>query len=220
MTDAQLCLSSQLYNSLLTESVCFVIDHSQLLASSAKRYKIHFYRQMPPKHVLLTLKCVQIKHEHVQQLDSHSPQWMTWSGKCCRHFSLPSRFSQKYFAVYLACQSAQHPHFLSEDAAPWMGWELLLKISGGESRMASSVVFMPLRASSSRAMRTKAASTFWASLAEVSKEASTLLFSARVQASSNKTCLRASRSDLLPAVKKVRSADVILEVGSQHRPTL
>lgn len=84
MTDTQHCLSSQLYNSLLTESVCFVIDHSQLLASSAKRYKIHFYRQMPPKHVLLTLKCVQIKREHIQQRDSHSPQWMTWSGKCCR----------------------------------------------------------------------------------------------------------------------------------------
>lgn len=128
------------------------------------------------------------------------------AGKCCRHFSLPLTFFffQKYFTVYLAGQSAQHPHFLSEDAAPWMGWELLLKISWGESRMASSVVVMPLRASSSRAMRMKAASTFWASLAEVSKEASTLLFSARVQASSNKTCLWASRSDLLPAERKVR----------------
>lgn len=61
----------------------------------------------------------------------------------------------------------------------------------GELWGASSAMDMLLRASSSRAMRTKAASTFWASLAEVSRAASTPLFSARVHASSNNTCLLA-----------------------------
>lgn len=93
----------------------------------------------------------------------------------------------------------QHPHFLSEIPAPRMEWELLLSISLGESRRDSSAMFVPLRASSSRAMRVKATSTFWASLAEVSRTASTPLLSASVHASSNSTCLWAWRSDLLPA---------------------
>lgn len=70
-------------------------------------------------------------------------------------------FLRSIFALYPAsCGSAQHSHFFSLDVVPWTGWELLLKTSGGESRRASSEVLMPLRASSSRAIRVKAASTF------------------------------------------------------------
>lgn len=62
------------------------------------------------------------------------------------------------------------------------------------------MMVIPLRAISSRAIRMKAASMFWASLAEVSRAASTPLSSARLQASSKSTCLLVWRSDLLPAV--------------------
>lgn len=111
---------------------------------------------------------------------------------------LPPFFKQNFTNTSVP-PSAQHPHFLSEDAFPKTGWELLFSMNWGESCEASSVMVMPLRASSSRAMRLKAASTFWASLADVSRAASTPLFSARVHASSNNTCLWAWRSDLLPA---------------------
>lgn len=62
------------------------------------------------------------------------------------------------------------------------------------------MMVIPLRAISSRAIRVKAASMFWASLAEVSRAASTPLSSARLQASSKSTCLLVWRSDLLPEV--------------------
>lgn len=168
---------------------------------------------MPPKTCGTDTKiCINKNFKHTQQLHSHSHTVLELKASItdlcllrnvsdtsgCHH-----RFYKNFFTIHLF-PSAQHPHFLSEDTVPWTGWELLLlNINWGESRRGSSVMFMPLRASSSRAMRMKAASTFWASLAEVSKAASTLLFSARVQASSNNTCLWAWRSDLLPAVEQV-----------------
>lgn len=82
------------------------------------------------------------------------------------------------------------------------------------------MMVIPLRAISSRAIRMKAASMFWASLAEVSRAASTPLFSARLQASSKSTCLLAWRSDLLPAVvnrvSKNRSEADICSYDSYH----
>lgn len=98
-----------------------------------------------------------------------------------------------------------------------MEWELLLTISLGESRRDSSAMFVPLRASSSRAMRVKAASTFWASLAEVSRTASTPLLSASVHASSNSTCLWAWRSDLLPVVG-AGGSDVMCRCSGEKKP--
>lgn len=113
------------------------------------------------------------------------------------------RFHQWIFKLPQPCVcclgAPQQPHLLSEDAASWTGWEPSLSMKWGKSCEASCITVMPLRASSSRAMRMKAASTFWASLADVSRAASILLFSARVHASSNNTCLWDWRSDLLPA---------------------
>lgn len=103
--------------------------------------------------------------------------------------------------VFHSPQLALHPHFLSGGGLTWMG--RVLPFNGRALCGASSAAMAaPLRAMSSRAIRMKAASTFWASMAEVSRAASTLLFSASVHASSNSTCRFRCRSDLFPAARQ------------------
>lgn len=81
-----------------------------------------------------------------------------------------------------------------------MGLELeRSKIRGEVTWESSSFTASPLRASSSRAIITKASSTFWFSFAEVSRATKISLSLASEQASLNCTCLSDSRSHLLPA---------------------
>lgn len=115
---------------------------------------------------------------------------------------IPDKLSAPQTLSHASCQFSQQHDFLSVGSEPWIGWAFGKKC--GEACECWSVRARPFLTISSWAMSMKAASTFWASFAEVSRAASAPFPSARVQASSNSTCLSDCRSDLFPRREEQR----------------